>query len=203
MARTQGSHSDTTRRNIRLAALKLFAQHGFAAVSMRQIAGAVGVQAGTLYNYTPDKQSLLFELMHSHMQELLLALEDLPKDGSPLAQLQAFVRFHIGFHLDRPEAVFIAYMELRNLTDENFAKIEALRRTYENRLQAIIDAGQSAGDFRVSDAKISTLAVIAMMTGVTTWYKDHGRLSRRQVEDIYCGLVAEAMGAVPELSAAE
>ena len=61
---------------------RLFARHGYAAVSMRQIAGAVGVQAGALYNYTPDKQSLLFDLMTSHLEDLLTALDglDLQKD---------------------------------------------------------------------------------------------------------------------------
>ncbi len=54
-------------------ALRLFARQGFAAVSMRQIASEVGVQAGALYLYTPDKQTLLFDLMTTHMNELLQA----------------------------------------------------------------------------------------------------------------------------------
>ena len=37
---------------------------------MRAIAAEVGVQAA-LYNYTPDKQSLLFDLMQAHMTDLL------------------------------------------------------------------------------------------------------------------------------------
>src|SRR6056297_1655019 len=73
MARTQGSHSDITGPRIRAAALSLFARHGYAAVSMRQIAGEVGVQAGALYNYTPDKQTLLFALMKAHMDDLMAA----------------------------------------------------------------------------------------------------------------------------------
>ena len=72
MARTAGSHSDITGPRVRTAALQLFAEHGFAAVSMRQIASAVGVQAGALYNYTADKQSLLFDLMKTHMDQLLM-----------------------------------------------------------------------------------------------------------------------------------
>ena len=118
MARTQGSHSDITGPRIQRAALSLFARHGFAAVSMRQIAGEVGVQAGALYNYTPDKQSLLYELMRSHMEELLAARAAEPADPSPLARLENFTRHHIRFHIERPDEVFIAYMELRNLTPE-------------------------------------------------------------------------------------
>lgn len=170
--------------------MRLFARHGYAAVSMRQIAAAVGVQAGALYNYTADKQSLLADLMREHMDDLLAAWEALaPAQASPTVRLEAFTRFHIRFHLERPDAVFIAYMELRNLTPQNFASIETLRRRYEDQLQQILQDGTTAGDFTISDTKITTLAIIAMLTGVTTWYRAQGRLSATEVELIYWNMV--------------
>lgn len=193
MARTQGSHSDITGPRIRKAALGLFARHGYAAVSMRKIAGEVGVQAGALYNYTPDKQSLLFRLMHEHMQDLLSAVDDLPKQGSATDALKQFVGFHIRFHLQRPDEVFIAYMELRNLTPENFAEIEALRRCYEDTLEAILMDGLRAGQFSIADTKIATLAVIAMLNGVMTWYRTEGRLTLDEVERIYWDMVRNSV----------
>ena len=137
MARTQGSHAGITGPRIRDAALRLFAEHGFAAVSMRQIASAVGLQAGALYNYTPDKQTLLFSLLKGHMDELLSAWEAEANAGSPLARLERFTRFHIRFNVSRPEAIFISYMELRNLEPENFSAIETLRRRYETELETL------------------------------------------------------------------
>lgn len=195
MARTQGSHSEITGPRVREAALRLFAKHGFAAVSMRQIAGEVGVQAGALYNYTPDKQALLFSLMQGHMDELLLALKGLPDRPDPLQRLQDFVRFHIAFHLGRPEAVFISYMELRNLSPENFEVIEGLRRDYEHALEEILRAGQASGAFEVADPKVASLAVIAMLTGVTTWYRDGGRLSADEVQQLYWDMVRKSVTA--------
>jgi len=195
MARTQGSHSDITGPRIRQAALSLFARHGYAAVSMRQIAAEVGVQAGALYNYTPDKQSLLYRLMRDHMEELLEAYSALDPCDGPVESLRQFVGFHIRFHMKRPDEVFIAYMELRNLTPENFAEIEALRRAYENALEAILEQGQQAGVFSVADTKIATLAVIAMLNGVMTWYRSGGRLSLEQVEQIYWDMVRKAVAA--------
>ncbi len=195
MARTTGSHSDITGPRVRDAALKLFAQHGYAAVSMRQIAREVGVQAGALYNYTPDKQSLLFDLMQAHMTELLAAWNDRPDGATPIDALESFTRLHLRFHSERPEEVFIAYMELRNLTPENFTIIEALRRSYEDGLEAILRAGVDNGDFEVSDPKIATMAVIAMLTGVNTWFREGGRLSLEEVEQIYWGMVRKAVGA--------
>lgn len=161
---------------------------------MRTIAADVGVQAGALYNYTPDKQTLLFDLMQSHLEALLAQMPDEVADD-PLAALQAFVAFHLRFHADRPDEVFIAYMELRNLTAENFAQIEVLRRTYEDRLESILSAGVAAGVFRISDTKIVALAVIAMLTGVNTWFREGGRLSLEEVVAQYWDMVRKAVGA--------
>jgi|SRR6056297_3631412 len=195
MARKTGSHSEITGPRVRAAALRLFARYGYAAVSMRQIAKEVGVQAGALYLYTPDKQTLLFDLMRGHMEELLDAWAATAKGRTPSERLEDFVRFHIRFHLDRPEEVFLAYMELRNLDPDNFAVIEGLRHAYEDELEAIIREGQAEGKFQVPDLKLATLAVIAMLTGVTTWYREGGRLSRDRVERIYWNMVRRAVKA--------
>ncbi|WP_022708275.1 TetR/AcrR family transcriptional regulator [Paracoccus zeaxanthinifaciens] len=194
MARTQGSRAEITGPLLRETARRLFARQGYAAVSMRQIAAAVGVQAGALYAYTPDKQALLFDLLESHMQDLLAAWQDDPVQPA-LQRLERFVRFHIGFSIDHPDAVFLSYMELRNLSPENFARIAELRGRYEAALQAILHDGQAAGSMRFQDLRLATLALIAMLTGVTNWYREGGRLDRDRIGDIYWGLAQGAVGA--------
>jgi len=195
MARKTGSHSQITGPRIHQAAVELIARHGYAAVSMRQIAAQVGVQAGALYLYTPDKQTLLFELMRGHMEELLEAWKVEPKNADPIKQLEIFSRFHIRFHLDRSDEVFISYMELRNLEPDNFKVIEALRKKYETALETILKSGSGAKLFTVPDTKLAAMAVIAMLTGVNTWYREGGRLSRERVERIYWNMVRRSVGA--------
>ena len=195
MARKTGSHSEITGPRVRAEAQRLFARHGFAAVSMRQLAAAVGVQAGALYLYTPDKEALLFDLLKSHMEELLSAWAEVAPQAEPRAALETFVRFHIRFNLTRAEAVFLSYMELRNLSPGNFAVIEGLRRAYETELETILKAGQADGVFAAPDTKLATMAIIAMLTGVNTWYREGGRLSRATVETIYWDVVRKAVGA--------
>lgn len=193
MARKQGSHSDITGPKVRQAASKLIARHGYAAVSMRQIAAEVGVQAGALYNYTPDKQGLLLDLIGSHMDDLAQALAQVDLTGPPLIALEAFIRFHIRFNVPRAEAVFLSYMELRNLEPENFAQIEARRRDYEQRLGAILEAGMAAGVFIASDPRVTTMAIIGMLTAIPQWYREGGRLPLSEIEDIYWGLVRRSV----------
>ena len=195
MARKTGSHADITGPKIREAALRLFATSGYAAVSMRQIAGKVGVQAGALYNYTPDKQSLLFDLLKSHMEELLSAMDLALEGQSPVEQLESFVRFHIRFHIARSDEVFISYMELRNLEPENFKVIEGLRRTYEQALQDILDSGVAERVFDIPDSRFATLAVIAMLAGLNTWYRQGGRLSVQEIEARYLDMVRKSVQA--------
>jgi AcrR family transcriptional regulator len=194
MARTQGSRADITGPLVREHALRLFARQGYAAVSMRQIASAVGVQAGALYTYTNDKQALLFDLLDRHMQDLLAAWRDRP-DEDPLIRLEDFVRFHIDFSLDHPDSVFLSYMELRNLTPENYARIADLRRRYEAALEALLADGMARGVMRIEDPRLATMALIAMLTGVTNWYREGGRLDRQRIADIYWGLARGAVGA--------
>jgi AcrR family transcriptional regulator len=193
MARKRGSHSDITGPKVREAALHLFARHGFAAVSMRQIAAEVGVQAGALYSYTPDKQSLLFDIMREHLEELNGSLDDTVPDGAALARLEHFVRHHIRFHKGRSEAVFIAYMELRNLEPANFAAIEELRRGYEQRLATILRDGQDEGTLRAPDARVTAMALIGLLAGLTQWYRESGRLRLSEIEEIYWDLVRNSV----------
>lgn len=168
---------------------------------MRQIAQEVGVGVGALYLYTPDKQSLLADLMIEHLEELLAAWGAEPQEpAAPAARLEQFVRFHIRFHLDRVDRVFISYMELRNLTDENFLRVERLRRLFEQVVEDILQDGVSAGVFRVSDPRVASLALIAMLAGITTWFRAGGRLPPDRIEDIYCELAFGAVGAAGAMS---
>ena len=108
--------------------------------------------------------------------------------------MRAFTRFHIRFNLERADAVFISYMELRNLDPANFLTIEGLRRDYERALQAILSDGVADGSFTMRDPKIASLAIIAMLTGVNTWYRAGGRLSLADVQEIYWDMVRQTAG---------
>ncbi|MEP3278430.1 MAG: TetR/AcrR family transcriptional regulator [Stappiaceae bacterium] len=195
MARPIGIKGSDTANKIRNCSLHLFAQLGYAAVSMRMIAEAVGVQAAALYNHFPTKQDILCDLLQVHMQDLIDAWErEREKDESPSAALLRFTRFHIRYHIQRPDEVFISYMELRNLEPENFSAIENMRGRYEGYLRDILSAGQTSGSFSIADAPVTSMAVISMLTGVNTWYRSGGRLDVEDIEEIYEGLVSRCVG---------
>jgi|GEM_PF-39301 len=245
MARKAGSSGGRTAAAVRRAALSLFARQGYAAVSMRQLAGEVDMQASALYNYWPTKQDLLVDLLNQHMSDLLAAWQAerrggdgklrhgtiapdkappdcaksdkarrdradtghanpgnddagrggaMPAPSDCASELDAFARFHIRYHLKRPDEVFIAYMELRSLVPEHFKQHEKLRHRYEEYLRDILRRGAIAGVFQIADVKVASMAIIAMLTGVNSWYRRGGRLSRAAIEDIYAQMVLNSVG---------
>ena len=142
MARTVGSKGVETAARVLEEASKLFALHGYAAVSMRQIASACGLQVGALYNHFPTKQAILHQMMVEHLETLLAALDRALIPDDPVAAIDAFTRFHIRYHIDKPKEVFIAYMELRNLETGPYREVMKLRQQYERVLRQILRDGR-------------------------------------------------------------
>ena len=161
---------------------------------MRSIAQDVGIQVGALYNHFATKQEVFARIMLDHMHELLAAW-DVAMEGvnNPIEKIEVFVRFHVRYHMTRHNEVFTSFMELRSLEPENFAKIEALRKRYEYDIRDILKQGRDSGDFLITDPHVSAMALIAMLTGVTTWYKPDGRLNMDEIEEIYLALAMRAI----------
>ena len=128
------------------------------------------------------------------MADLLVRWTEEQVPGNPVAALDHFVAFHLDFHIQRPELVFISYMELRNLTEENFKAIEEQRSRYEKIVYDMIRKGVLSGDFQVPDAKITSFSLIAMLTGVVDWFREDGRLSREELTRQYCILTRQTLG---------
>lgn len=179
MARTIGSHGPTTLEAIRKAGVRLIFEHGYEAMSLRQLAAEVGIQAGSLYNHISTKQDLLFDLVQDHINDLLRELDlALAGKADPVERLRAFVAFHVSYHMTRKREVFIANSELRSLDTKNYDAVVALRGAYEARLAQILADGVAEGVFEVVDIQVATFAIISLLTGLCTWYRPGGRLTR-------------------------
>jgi len=196
MARTTGSDGEKTEAAIREAAINLIARYGYEAVSMRQLAAEVGVQAAALYRYFPTKEDLLFTLMREHMEGLLAAWSEVrPATAEPRARLAAFVRNHIRFHVERRHSTHVSNMELRSLSRDNLTRILRLRTAYEKELRQILRDGADAGTFVVDDIGLTAIAIIQMITGVIVWFRPDERLSVEEVAETYLAMTMRLTGA--------
>lgn len=196
MARTTGSDGERTEASIRNAAILLIARHGYEAVSMRQLAGEVGVQAAALYRYFPNKEELLYTLMREHMEGLIDAWEHArPASDDPVTRLAAFTANHIRFHVERRHSTHVSNMELRSLSHDKLSAILKLRTAYEKELRLILRQGAASGAFEIEDTALTAMAMIQMITGVIVWFRPDERLSVADVTRKYQAMTMRLAGA--------
>lgn len=196
MARTAGSDGGKTLASIREHALALIARRGYEAVTTRELAAAVGVQAAALYRYFPTKEELLFSLMDEHMRDLIASWKAArPLSGDALDALSAFVRHHVAFHVERRHSTHVSNMELRALAPERLTAILKMRSAYEKDLRRILREGADAGLFSVHDVALTAMAIIQMITGVIVWFRPDERLSVDDIAETYVTMTLRLVGA--------
>jgi AcrR family transcriptional regulator len=88
---------ERTRRLIADTARRLFAQRGFEHVTVAEIARAAEVSEGTVFNYFPTKEDLVYERMEVFEQEMLSAIRDRPAGESLIAAFRRFILTPRGF----------------------------------------------------------------------------------------------------------
>ena len=184
-----------TKKTIRDAARKLFAADGYNAVSMRDIAHAIGKQPGGIYNHFPNKQSILVDMMRDNLTRAHEAvIAPICTDITPAKQLDEFVRLHVQYNIKNPDDIFIAYMELRSLEPEHAAQINADRNAYETALRDILIAGAASGDFKLSDPSIHARSILSMLGGVTVWFRQTGPQTSADVAECYVQAALQSVG---------
>jgi AcrR family transcriptional regulator len=82
---------ERTRQTIAETARRLFAERGFEAVTVAEVARAADVSEGTVFNYFPSKEDLFYSQMESFEAALVDAVRDRPRGESVVAAFRRFV----------------------------------------------------------------------------------------------------------------
>lgn len=178
------------------SALKLFAEHGYAATSVRDIAAAAGVKPATIYAHHPSKEHILAELCRVGHDEQYRVVRTavLDSGGDPRDQIVAYVRAHVGFHTTWPMLAVVANSELHVLGEELGGATLAVRHQSEALIGEIVQRGIDAGKFRVPDRWLAVAAIGGMGLRVAYWFSPAFRLTAAQVADGYAEFALRLLG---------
>jgi TetR/AcrR family transcriptional regulator, cholesterol catabolism regulator len=190
-----------TAQAIREEAAKLFFERGYDATSLRQVASAVGLMVGSLYNHIDSKEHLLLQIMGGIIDDLLdSARNAVMVDGDAVDKLQAALAAHLTFHAERAQEVFIGNAELRSLSDGAREVVIDKRHEYELFLQGLVEDAGRAGLADVIDAKIHVYSFVAQATHIASWFKPGGRMNLDEIVAIYTKLALRELN-VPDADA--
>jgi AcrR family transcriptional regulator len=104
-----------TRERLLAGAARVFAEHGYAAGTTNRIADEAGHSIGSLYQYFPNKDAILAELVTRHAEEGLSMvrrqLAEGPLPESLHEKLRLFVRVVIDLHREDPRLHRVLFEE--------------------------------------------------------------------------------------------
>jgi len=136
---------DDTDSRILVEAIQLFAAHGYAGTSMRQIAAAVGIQAATIYSHFPSKQVILADALDDVLYQFHSSILDATVAGAEAReQLRRVVSQHVRWQLGSPHVAgsWDVLWEIEavagNVEERRLAAITARRDLYHVFLEALV-----------------------------------------------------------------
>jgi AcrR family transcriptional regulator len=158
------------------AAVGLFGDRGFHGVSMRDLAGALGIKGASLYEHVPSKQHLLFEVtrigLTEHHAQITEALLDAGRD--PAEQMRALVRAHVLMQLRYSALSRTCSRELRHLEEPLLEPVVAIRVQSEQLFLDVVDRGCRLGEFTVTDPRRAMRAIADMGIRTSEWPRPQG-----------------------------
>ena len=177
-----------TRDRIRAAARELFAKRGYAAATMRQIAGRAHVGLGTLFNYAEDKRDLVFLIFNEELNATTdVALAAPRSRAAPLDQLMAVFRAHYQWLATQPELSRILLQELTFYSSgKQAATFHAIRKRLIDGVEQLILNAQKSRKLR-ADIPASLIArhIFFVYSASLRWWIASPRPDpRRGVEDL-------------------
>ncbi|MHC1560600.1 TetR/AcrR family transcriptional regulator [Actinomycetospora sp. C-140] len=182
------------RTEIVAAAAGIFADQGYAAVGMRDIADAIGIRGASLYHHFSSKEEILYAICLTVTQEPCdqnLPLLDAP--GTPSERLAALIRAHIRHLLHRRVEYMVGLHERPALTPTHRAEIDDYLHHYNRRVRDVLAAGIRSGEFRALDPGIAALGILDMLNGVSGWIRGTSDEDTDDVVATYTALLFDGL----------
>jgi AcrR family transcriptional regulator len=176
---------------IRETALRLFIEKGYGTTSIRDIAAEVGINSATLYHYFPSKYDILIDIVSEAWRSIFdeVTRRMAAAHDSWTERLHTFVNFHVEHHCNNTEQVRITSEAIRHFHQNALTIFQGRRDDYQQILIDILDQGREAGEFHFDDVKITSYAILQMLTGIANWYRPSGRLTPADISDLYWDLI--------------
>jgi AcrR family transcriptional regulator len=152
------------------AAARVFSRYGYAAGTTNRIAEEAGVSVGSLYQYFPNKDSILVELVRSHVAEgtaaVLAALDAERGPGGSVADRRRAVEVVVGAmianHAGDPALHQVLFEEAPR-PPEILAELHRLEGRAVAAAAAVLDADPTVG---VADTALAARLVVTTIESV-------------------------------------
>jgi AcrR family transcriptional regulator len=161
------------------AAAGLFAQRGYAATSMRDIAQAAAMLPGSLYYHFAAKEDLLAAVYEAGVRDIVGAVRAaVARQRDPWERLEAACVAHLETVLKRSDTAQVLIRVLPEQVPAARARLTQLRAEYEAEFRALVAALPLATD---ADRRMFRLTLLGALNWTRFWYREDGADTPRAI----------------------
>lgn len=178
------------------AAARLFAEKGYHATRIQDIADELGMLKGSLYYYFSSKEDLLIKITQGHIGKIYHAIKAIVETGYPSKQkLLLAIDEHLRMFLEHVHVYTIFAKEnLEEIDPKLAALVRDMNRTYQELWEQMLQDGVDKGDFRADlNPHVMMRAILAMCNYTSAWYKPTGDISERELARQFADLIMQGV----------
>ena len=164
----------------------LFAEKGYHATSLRDIARHVDMRQASLYYYFKNKEEMLFRIMNDAMDEALIALEKIcDSDISPREKLVRVLRFYANYYAGDQHLLVLLVNELDALDEKYRTILVEKQRRYVELFTSILNELVDQGLMKKIPPLVASFAFFGMVHYTIKWYHANGPIGINELSDYF------------------
>ncbi len=180
---------DEKRAGLRKGAAAYFARHGYDRASMTGAARECGVSKALIYHYYDSKEALLFDILDTHLSDLVAVVEETKGDGLP-----GLIRAILSAYEDADAEHKLQLDALETLPPGMQAPLVA----HQRRLVTIMADAVAADrpDLSADRLRAVTMTVFGILNWFYMWHRPGRGLSRAAYADLAADFVQAGLKGV-------
>jgi AcrR family transcriptional regulator len=160
---------ETRKDEIINTASKLFKEKGFSAVTMRDLATAMGIKAASLYNHINSKQDILKAIIISIAEEFTSGMNTIiQSEASSIGKLKKIVALHVSITSNNTNGMASLNNDWMHLEDQLEYYLQ-LRNEYETNFLNIINEGILSSEIKNSNSEIIMFSMLTTLRSLYLW----------------------------------
>lgn len=152
-------------------AATLIRDKGYVAMTMRDLATQVGMEAASLYNHIKSKEEILHEICFSLADIYTKKMSEVKASKkSPIDKIQSIVELGITINSKSAPLASVMNDEWRHLSSPEKEQFLDMRKSFEHDFIEIIEEGILKGELKPVDPTLALYTILSSMRWLQHWY---------------------------------
>ncbi len=178
------------------SAIKLFAERGYRAVTIDDVAANLGYTKSVVYYYFKSKNEILWQIFNRIFEGFLeKVMKAKDQGGTPAEVLSHMIHDHALNVMENPEWTSIFNREEQELNPPQRKQVRRMKRGYDAAFEQVYRDGVAEGSFRNIPAHVVIGGALGMCNWLYVWFDPKGELTAEAIASHYSTILTHGWSA--------